>query len=61
MKGFYNVLETIKTELLGSPFCNTVTYGDIRDVDLAKENSIPIITLYCRFCTVWREHNYIFN
>ena len=42
MKGFYNVLETIKTELLGSPFCNTVTYGDIRDVDLAKKTAFPL-------------------
>jgi len=42
MKGFYNVLETIKTELLSSKFCNTVTYGDIRDVDLAKKTVFPL-------------------
>ena len=42
MKGFYNVLETIKTQLLSSKFCNTVTYGDIRDVDLAKKTVFPL-------------------
>ena len=42
MKGFYNVLETIKTELLSSKFCNTVTYGDIRDIDLAKKTVFPL-------------------
>ena len=42
MIGFYNVLETIKTELLSSKFCNTVTYGDIRDVDLAKKTVFPL-------------------
>jgi len=42
MKGFYNVLETIKTQLLSSKFCNTVTYGDIRDIDLAKKTVFPL-------------------
>ena len=42
MIGFYNVIETIKTELLSSRFCNTVTYGDIRDVDLAKKTAFPL-------------------
>ena len=42
MKGFYNVLETIKTELLSSKFCTTVTYGDIRDIDLAKKTAFPL-------------------
>lgn len=42
MKGFYNVIETIKDELLASPFINTVTYGDISEVDLAKKTIFPL-------------------
>jgi len=42
MKGFYNVLEVIKTELLSSPFCGKVTFGDISDVDLSKRSSFPL-------------------
>jgi hypothetical protein len=42
MIGFYNVLDTIKTELLSSPFCSSVTFGDINEVDLSKRSSFPL-------------------
>ena len=32
MKHIYDILDTIKDELLTSPSVNTVTYGDITDV-----------------------------
>ena len=42
MVGFYNLLDTLKTELLSSPFVNTVTYGDISDIDLSKQTIFPL-------------------
>ena len=42
MKGFYNLLDTIKTELNASPFVNTTTYGDITRIDLNKATIFPL-------------------
>lgn len=42
MKGFYNLIDTIKTELETIPFVNTVTQGDIYEVDLAKQTIFPL-------------------
>ena len=42
MTGFYKLLDTLKAELISSPFVNTVTYGDISDVDLNKQNIFPL-------------------
>lgn len=42
MTGFYNLLDTLKTELKSSPFVNTVTYGDISDIDLNKQSLFPL-------------------
>ena len=32
----YNLIQTIKGALLAEPFCNTVTEGDIFEVDLKQ-------------------------
>lgn len=42
MTGFYNLLDTIRTELKNSPFVNTVTYGDISKIDLSKQTIFPL-------------------
>jgi hypothetical protein len=42
MKGFYNLTQTIKDALLEDAFCNTVTYGDIFEVDLKKQSIFPL-------------------
>ena len=42
MKAFYNILDTIKAELLDSPFVNTVTYGALDRVDLNKKTIFPL-------------------
>lgn len=42
MTGFYNLLDTLKTELKDSPFVNTVTYGDISEIDLSKQTIFPL-------------------
>ncbi len=42
MQGFYNVTEKIQEALQDEPFVNTVTYGDIFDVDLKKQTIFPL-------------------
>jgi len=42
MIGFYNLIDTIKDELIDNPFVNTVTFGDIYDVDLNKKTIFPL-------------------
>tara|TARA_R110000824_G_scaffold127180_4_gene287185 strand:- start:881 stop:1336 length:456 start_codon:yes stop_codon:yes gene_type:complete len=42
MQAYYNILDKIKTELLLDKFVNTVTQGDIFDVDLAKQTIFPL-------------------
>ncbi len=42
MQGFYNFLDTMRDELLDSPFVNTVTYGAIDRVDLNKRTMFPL-------------------
>ena len=41
-KGFYNLTTKIKDTLLLDEFVNTVTYGDIYDVDLKKQTIFPL-------------------
>ena len=42
MTGFYKLIDIIKEELKLSPFVNTVTYGDISDIDLSKQTIFPL-------------------
>ena len=42
MNGFYRVLDQIKDALQADPNCNTVTYGDITQVDLDKQTIFPL-------------------
>jgi len=42
MTHIYDILDTIKDELLSNPSVNTVTYGDIADVDLDKTTMFPL-------------------
>jgi len=41
-RAFYNVTETIKTQLLADINVNTVTTGDITEVDLQKQTIFPL-------------------
>lgn len=38
----YNLIQTIKDALKAEPFCNTVTEGDIFEVDLNKRTIFPL-------------------
>ena len=42
MKGYYNLLDKIKTQLEADAFVNTVTYGDVDSVDLKKQTIFPL-------------------
>jgi hypothetical protein len=42
MKGFYNITTKIKETLALDAFVNTVTYGDIFEVDLNKQDIFPL-------------------
>ena len=42
MKGFYQVMETIKNQLLSDVNVNNVTTGDITKIDLSKQTMFPL-------------------
>ena len=42
IRGFYLLTETIKDQLLADVNVNTVTTGDIYDIDLAKQSIYPL-------------------
>ncbi len=42
MQGFYNITNKIKETLALDAFVNTVTYGDIFEVDLNKQDIFPL-------------------
>ena len=42
IRGFYLLTETIKDQLLGDVNVNSVTTGDIYDIDLAKQSTFPL-------------------
>jgi hypothetical protein len=39
---FLNVIDTAKDFLLRGPFTNTVTFGDLSDIDLSKKTIFPL-------------------
>lgn len=58
VRGYYQIVKTIKDTLLDDPNVNTVTVGDISDVDLNKQTIFPlshVIINSAQFSTnVWR-------
>ena len=46
MQAYYNVLTTLKAQLEADEFVNTVTQGDIFDVDLNKQTLFPCVSYY---------------
>jgi|TARA_R100001594_G_scaffold137907_1_gene181253 hypothetical protein len=42
VRGYYQITDTIKTNLLADENVNTVTTGDIFDIDLAKQTIFPL-------------------
>ena len=42
MTSFYDILDKLKTYLQGNTNVNSVTFGDIFEVDLAKQTIFPL-------------------
>jgi hypothetical protein len=42
IRGFYQLTETIKNQLLEDINCNTVTTGDITEIDTSKQTIFPL-------------------
>jgi len=42
MRGYYDILEKLRVSLEANPSINTVTEGDLLDVDLAKQTIFPL-------------------
>lgn len=60
MTSFYDILDTLKTYLQGNSNINTVTYGDIFEVDLAKQSIFPLSHIVVNNCT-FQDHVVVFN
>jgi hypothetical protein len=60
IRGFYQLTETIKNQLLLDPNCNTVTTGDIYDVNLNKQDIFPLAHIIVNNVTQ-QEQTLIFN
>ena len=43
MKSFYKVIDSIQTVVSAEPFNNTVTFGDISEIDLKKQSLFPCL------------------
>ena len=48
MKGFYEITQQLKDSLIAEPFVNTVTFGNIDDIDLDKQNIFPLSHIIIR-------------
>lgn len=58
--GFYQITKTIKDQLLDDINVNTVTTGDITDIDLAKQTMYPLSHIIVNNVTL-EENIYRFN
>ena len=60
MTSFYDILDTLKTYLQGNTNVNSVTFGDIFEVDLAKQTIFPLSHIIVNSCT-FQDHVVQFN
>jgi hypothetical protein len=60
MKGFYDILMTLKGHFDNDPLVNTVTQGDIFQVDLNKQTIFPLVHLMVNSSTL-QESTMHFN
>ena len=60
MTHVYDILKIIKDELLESPSVNTVTYGDLSEVDLDKTTIFPLSHMLIDSAN-YKERTVVFN
>ena len=53
--GYYQITQTIKTNLLTDENVNTVTTGDIFDIDLAKQTIFPLAHIIINSVTIQEQ------
>jgi hypothetical protein len=52
MTGYYNLLDKLKTHFDADVIVNTVTQGDIFDVDLSKQTIFPLVHIMVNSCSL---------
>jgi predicted RNA-binding protein len=55
IRGFYQITETIETQLLADVNVNTVTTGDIFDIDLSKHSIFPLAHIIVNSVTLQEQ------
>jgi len=60
MRGYYDILEKLRVTLEANPSVNTVTEGDLLDVDLAKQTIFPLAHIVIQNAT-FQDHTITFN
>ena len=60
VRGYYQITDTIKTNLLNDENVNTVTTGDIFDIDLSKQTIFPLSHIMVNSVSI-REQVLSFN
>jgi len=56
MKSFYKVIDTIRDVVNAEPFNNTVTFGDVADIDLKKQTIFPLAHIMVNNMTIEENH-----
>ena len=54
-RGFYQITQTLKTELLSNENVNTVTTGDITEIDLSKQTIFPLAHIIINSVTIQEQ------
>jgi hypothetical protein len=52
MTGYYNLLDKLKTHFDADVIVNTVTQGNIFDVDLSKQTIFPLVHIMVNSCSL---------
>lgn len=60
MRGYYDLLEKLRVSLEANPSINTVTEGDLLDVDLSKQTIFPLSHIIVRNAT-FEQQTITFN
>lgn len=55
VRGYYQITQTIKTNLLADENVNTVTTGDIFDIDLSKQTIFPLSHIIVNSATIQEQ------
>ncbi|RPG86050.1 MAG: hypothetical protein CBD69_005875 [Crocinitomicaceae bacterium TMED209] len=56
MKSFYKVIDSIQAVVGAEPFNNTVTFGDISEIDLKKQSMFPLAHVMVNNMNIEQQH-----